>query len=803
VTSRLPSHVPLALTLGIASQIGQVVYLRELLMVFHGNELALGIILAAWLLWVGVGSRLGAALLDRLGDAWLALRVDAAAVALGLPATLMLIRLLPATFDAPPGALPSLADMAVSSLVVLAPVTVLLGAQFVIVARIWRERERAADASGAAGTYVGEAVGNAAGGLLFTLLLVHYLDAFQVLTLVSAAMLGMALWASRWRRWALVAALAALALVPVAGHLDWWSAQLQWRARVSDYQLLASHASRYGTISVLRHHEQVSFFQSGQLVFSTGGATEAAVALEEQEAVTFAHLAMTQHRDPRRVLLVGGGLRGTLRELLRHPVASIDYVELDPVLVGAASPYLAVGTRQALVDARVRLIHADGRLFVKGAATTYDLIVVDVPEPTTAVVNRYYTAEFFAEAAARLAPDGVLVIGAVSTPDLRGSAIANRNATIYHTLRRVFPEVIVVGERYLVYFASRDGAQLTADAPTLARRYAQADVTAPGFSAGHFSVLYEPGTLQRVNWVVRHHGRSADAHRTPPPGSPLVTPSLDQLREGEAALAPVAERFFVNSDFRPVGYYHTLMVWNVLTRGEDAVALGWIAGVRWWWLVPPLALVIAAAALLRRVTRPGAATGLRFGVACAVFTTGLSTMAMQIALLFAFQAVYGFVFEMVGLIVAIFMAGLAFGAAATHRLAPDPSDPRVLMAVQGAVALLAAGIGLALPWAAALASAAAVFAVFAFCTFAAGILNGADFPLATACYLAHDRRPEAATGTVYGVELVGACFGAALASAVVAPVLGIVACCLLAAFANGTAFVVLGLGGATSSLRRV
>jgi len=66
-----------------------------------------------------------------------------------------------------------------------------------------------------------------------------------------------------------------------------------------------------------------------------------------------------------------------------------------------------------------------------------------------------------------------------------------------------------------------------------------------------------------------------------------------------------------------------------------------------------------------------------------------------------------------------------------------------------------------------------------------------DFPLAAACCMALSRRAEKSAGTVYGVELFGACVGAALASAVVAPMLGIIACCLLAGIANGTAFAVL------------
>ncbi len=782
----------MVLLLGVACQVGQVVYLRELLMVFHGNELSLGVILAAWMIWTGIGSRLGAVVLSRYPHPLRLLRADAAVLTLLMPATVLAIRVLPGVFQAPPGALPSLAEMALSSLLVMAPSTSLLGAQFVLLARIWREREGTLDASGAAKTYVGEAWGNVLGGLLFTLLLVHYLDAFQLTLLVTGAML-VALAARRVSR--LVIAAAAIVLMAMAPLLDSWSSELLWSLRAREHQLVASHQSRYGTVSVLRHEDQYSFFQSGHLVFSTGGATDTAVALEEQEGVRLAHVAMTQHPDPQRVLLIGGGLRGTLREILLHPVTSVDYVELDPVLIEAARPHLPPGTRSALADSRVRLIHADGRLFVKGGARSYDLVIVDVPDPTTAVLNRHYTQEFFAEARALLEPDGVLAIGAISTPDLRGSAIANRNSTLYHTLRTVFLEVLPVGDRYLYFFASNAPGLVTADVPTLMARFSERGVESEGFAAGHLALVFDEGPLRRVNWVLRNHGRSVSAHLEPPPASPLRPGTLAEQRSAEPGLPNVHERFFVNSDLRPVGYYHTLMFWSVLSGAGDAVALRWIARVQWWWVFPPVALLIAVAALLRaaRVTRARSAP--RFAVMLAVFTTGLSTMTMQIALLFAFQSVYGFVYEMVGLIVALFMAGLALGAMLTQRFVPDKSDRRVLALVQATVAVFALAIGVALPEAAGLGSAAGVFASFALFTFFAGVLNGADFPLAAACYLALDRRPERSAATVYAVELLGACSGAAIASVVVAPVLGIVACALLAAVANATAFVALALTG--------
>lgn len=485
-------------------------------------------------------------------------------------------------------------------------------------------------------------------------------------------------------------------------------------------------------------------------------------------------------------------MRGTLREIARHPVERIDYVELDDALIEAARPHLSRQTIEALDSPRVRLRHQDGRLFVKSSRDTYDMILVDVPDPATAVLNRYYTVEFFREASERLNPDGVFVIGAMSPPDLRGSAAVNRNATLYHTLRSVFPHVLPVGERFLFLFASRAEGQVSADPAELRERYVARGVETDAFSARHIDMLLQEAPLRRVNWILRHHGRRARAHLEAPDPGPLFPGPVSEQEREERDLPPPDRRAFINSDFRPVGYFYTLVFWNAMARAEHAAVFRWIGRAEAWWVLPPIAAVLLAAAILRGVSRGGKPRAdLRFAVRVAVFTTGLSTMAMQIALLFSFQSIYGFVYEMVGLIVAVFMGGLALGAAVTQRGVACKSDPRILAGVQLLIAGFAVLIAVALPRAAALTAPAVVFGLFSGLTFVAGLLNGLDFPLATACAVALNGRPEKATGMVYGIELFGACAGAMLAGAVIAPVLGIAACCLFAGVANATAFGVL------------
>jgi len=806
-TMKVRGPLAAVLMLGTASQIAQVLFLRELLMVFHGNELSIGIILAAWLLWVGAGSRLGAALSIRSNNPLYLLYLSTAGILLLLPATIWLIRGLRGFFAVLPGAYLSLTDIALSSFLVMAPACLLLGVLFVLLARVWREYCGTADTAAAGKTYLVEAAGNMLGGIVFTFLLVHYLNSFQAavlagLLLFVAVLVAALPWPGKAasavsrrapRRllfWLLP--LAAIVAFPWLEQLNQQAYQMKWHYFTPLHQLVDIRQSKHGTIAVLQLQDQYTFFQSGHLLFSTAGPLALAPGLEKQEAVHFAHLAMVQHPAPRRILLIGGGLRGTLSEIIRHPVEQIDYIELDPALTGMARPYLSAATLAALADPRVRLLHTDGRLFVKTTRERYDMVIVDLPDPVTAVLNRYYTQEFFRETAALLHPGGVFVIAATSTPDLRGLAVANRNTTIYHTLATVFSQVLVAGERFMFFFATDTPEQISVDATVLAERFQKRGIETDAFSPQHFYTLLPEIQQRRVNWIVRHHGRSADAHLAGPAISPIAFPPLDALEQIEENLPPVVHRYFINTDFRPIAYYYTLMFWDALTRPDRGEMFRWLLRVQPWWILPLLLVPLLVVTALR------AAAGRRekridrgFAVLFAAFATGLSTMSLQIAMLFSFQSIYGFVYEMVGLITAVFMGGLALGTYLTNRYVPDKDSINLLAGAQALVALLAVFIAAILPHAATAQPLTAVLAIFYMLTFSAGLANGISFPLSAACFMTMNRHAEKTTGAVYGVELFGACAGAVLAGAVVAPVLGIVACCLLGAIVNIAAFVVI------------
>jgi spermidine synthase len=149
-----------------------------------------------------------------------------------------------------------------------------------------------------------------------------------------------------------------------------------------------------------------------------------------------AHVPLAVHPAPRRVLVIGGGDGGTVREALRHPeVERVDLVEIDEAVVRAGRAYFPA-LAGALDDARVRVHVADGIAFVEDAPpASYDVVLVDSTDPVGPAVG-LFRAPFFAAVRRALGPDGILVAQSES-PLLHGELIAATAGEMARTFARV------------------------------------------------------------------------------------------------------------------------------------------------------------------------------------------------------------------------------------------------------------------------------------------------------------------------------------------------------------------------------
>jgi spermidine synthase len=161
-----------------------------------------------------------------------------------------------------------------------------------------------------------------------------------------------------------------------------------------------------------------------------------------------------------------------------------------------------------------------------------------------------------------------------------------------------------------------------------------------------------------------------------------------------------------------------------------------------------------------------------------VATTGFVTMALSIVLLFAFQNLYGYVYQRIGWIVALSMGGLVVGCLWAGRRAARRNSSvhvwRSLIVVDVLLAILALAIPPMLHALATLQHAAAVEWSISMLVAVTGLFGGATFALAGHLQLTLSGQAGGAAGSVVGADHAGACLGALLCGVLLVPVFGTV-----------------------------
>lgn len=236
-----------------------------------------------------------------------------------------------------------------------------------------------------------------------------------MVNLVAAAVLAGVLLRprmSRAARWAATAAL--LVSAALLGGLILNAADIEVSARqrlYADPVVVAEH-SAYQEVVLTERSGDVRLYLDGDLQFSSID--------EYRYHETLVHPALA--RDPRRVLIVGGGDGLAAREVLRHPsVREVVQVELDPAVLELARTRLAGLNHDALRDPRMHVVVDDAFRWLReriapgaGRPQAFDAAVVDLPDPDTPALGRLYSTEFYGLVRSALNPAGLMVVQAGS-----------------------------------------------------------------------------------------------------------------------------------------------------------------------------------------------------------------------------------------------------------------------------------------------------------------------------------------------------------------------------------------------------
>jgi spermidine synthase len=719
---------------GFAASVAQILVLRELLVLFYGNEISTGLILAAWLLWTAVGSGVCGRFVRRMPSPFSYLPLPVTLLSLLLPLTLLWIRAAGMVWSISRGELVSLGVMFGISMASICLFCLVSGFLFALTWSAYIETAKRGQAR-PIGAYLGEAVGSALGGLVFYFVLLPGASAFSSALIVSMVLLGVAavllFHSRRWGAvgpWAVALVFASLALF-FSPQLDLLSRHWQWGPG-----LVGVKDTPFQNLALLKNENQYTLFGNGLWLFSEP---------DPQTAEYAVHLALLEHRHPKEVLFVGGGLGGLITEALKHPsIKSLEDVEPDPGILRLAEKWLPASITGPLNDKRVHLLHMDAGAFVRTTSRTYDVVLLNMGDPLNAETNRFYTVEFFRRVSRLLKPRGIFSLGVSASPDIIGANQARFLRSIYVTLRSVFPHVLAIPGSTVRFIAASRPEDLTADPKELVERIAARNLQ-PRLKYVREYYLFDymnPMRLDYLSAILKEGGGTA-----------------------------------INRDFAPTCYFNSLIVWGEQIQPVVAKALVRLLHISpiWFW-GGLLGLILGIAGVFRLAGPAGGAA-----ISLCVAVVGGGQMVLEIALLLAFQILVGFVYTELALVISFFMAGTALGALGASRISDRTDRPlRWLVAVQGLFSLYLVGIlALFLILHGAMETAPRYMppkaAIFSLGALMAGLMGGLHFTFAVKSRSSLKRLPAEIGAGLYGLDLIGAAAGALVAVLFFIPVYGL------------------------------
>ncbi|MDP8212595.1 MAG: hypothetical protein P9X22_04795 [Candidatus Zapsychrus exili] len=721
----------LAFILGFTSIIAQIVLMRELITSFYGNETSYAVVLSSWLFWISIGGFVFSIFAKKIKDPLKYITVFQINVFFLLPSTIFLARCIKQIMGFQLGEIIGIIPISIGAFLLLAPLTFIFGGLFVLICKLYSEDE---NFSGVSGVYMWESLGAVAGGIIFSFVLIHFVPSMYLAVILGIINLCVILLILKKSRTMFVAVFVlAVVLLSFMGKADRYSRKIQFKGT----NVVRIEDSVYGNIALTQRDGEYSLYENGLLSFTTG---------DELTAEQSVHYSMLQNPYARNVLLVGGGLSGSTDEILKYKQANIDYVELDKAIIDISRKYLPEKNLKSLDNKRVNIIYSDARRFIKRSEDKYDVIIINLSDPYTALINRYYTVEFFREASRALKEEGIITLSVSSSENYLNKEAKEFLQSINSTLREVFVDVKSVPGDTNIFLGCKRRAILDLNPEELMRRLEVLKI-----ETKYVSENYLPFVLSedRVSYINRSLGVKGA----------------------------------INKDSKPIAYLYDIVLFSTHFNSgfRNFIERIKYISLKDLLLFPALLLGIGLILIRRRPRAP---------ITLSIFTTGFSEIIFQIIVILSFQALYGYAYYKIGLIISFFMIGLVLGSFRANKILDNKISKvealRIYKMIQVGICLyplLLAWLFVVFRDVEFIQNFPHIFAtVFSSLPIIAGFIGGMQYPLAV--YLGTDLEISSnvvcsrysntrSAGTLYAFDMLGAAMGAIVTATCLIPILGI------------------------------
>ena len=741
---------------GLFTIAAQALLFREFITTFEGSDISVGIFFGSWFLWVGLGALLvyraktfAKKLLTNIEFLFLCY----------LPAFIVeLILIIQARELAgiESYALLSIKAILLLSIVVNAPVSIITGMLFPIACR-WVQREEKLAVSR---VYIIEAAGSFLGGLGTTLLLgvgvssarIFFILAFILSSSVFVVRLAKGLAQNtkaegeegvrRLVPNAIYFLLPFCVLFCLAFGAD---KALMRYVRIVKWTKLLPKETLIGSFRTAQAEYLYGIYHGQWVAVREGSVCEALP--DKSSTCRIAAIGLCQNPDAKRILVIGSGL-GLCYEFLHLPqIECVTWAHCDSEYVREVDRFIPPEFKVS--DERFHRLSGDVRSLLAEEKQYYDLVILNLPDATSSVLNRYYTLEFYRQIKEALRPGGVLGIRIAGGENIMGTELINLGASTKLTLEKVFSQLVLTpGED--TWFIASDSGKLTGDPGSLRDRFA----TIKG-GAG----VFPPEALLSV-----------------------YLPDRAAIAMENYSGADLPEKLLINRDSRPLTHLYSLLLTAKQSGAPGTKFVKYLVSAGVLVFVVPILVFIALRAvyILKTGQKPphlafARKLGGSFDSTFLVFSTGWVGIGVMIVLMYLYQTYFGSLYLYIGIISSVFMVGLTGGAVLIRHLLLGRTPLLSCESKKGGQILLFAAILVHT-----LILAAIIFwpgeqwthLSFAVAFFLCGLCTGSYFPLA-AKQLADSAFESGEAGSkLETADHIGASAGGLLTSLALVPVLG-------------------------------
>ncbi len=411
---------------GFVSTSFQLLMIREMMNIAGGYELISGIFLGTWLIISAAGSALGGK--SRLYDIRKINLIFALSPLLSLFLMFMLGRLFLES-----GETPSVLVSIIYTFLVLIPFCISSG--FIFVKLISLARQISSYNPGK--SFSIETTGGIIAGILVSLLISERLGTYKMMIIIILLSITYTLLTYYLRREMIRISLKIFALITVGLIIISEPDNIFRQLVLPGINVIKSVDTPYGNITTGYYMDEPSVYYNQRLLKYNNDV------IEREEDI---HYAMLQHKSPENVIIISGTFETHLPEILKYSVKNILYIERDPALARVVIPDSLQG--------KYTVSSSDAFSYFRNSHEKADVIIMLVPPPSTLMLNRYYTTEFFSNVHKTLNEGGIFMCSPGAYETYFNEESLKLYSSVFNSMKQIFRNVLPVAGNKLYFVAS-------------------------------------------------------------------------------------------------------------------------------------------------------------------------------------------------------------------------------------------------------------------------------------------------------------------------------------------------------------